>query len=157
MRGEGESASDTSEKKEKDVAHARTADDTAILSVARSRADCEAVAAWKFHLRPRSPPSVPLSTCAASPTDFRVPRTLSPLRRRCLTRASWPHHQLRYPLRHRRPVPSLRHRVSLTESNRREVRARTPSRVGARTNIEPRLSPYLVHATDQFTLFLLAR
>lgn len=137
------------------MAHARTADDTAILSVARSRADCETAAARKFHLRPRSPPSVPLSTCAASPTDSRVPRTLGPLRRRCLTRASWPHH--RYPLRLRRPVPSLRRRVSLTESNRREVRARTPSRVGARTNIEPRLSPYLVHATDQFTLFLLAR
>lgn len=156
MRGEGESALDTSEK-EKDVAHVCTADNTAILSVARSRADCEAAAARKFHLRPRSPPSVPLSTCAASPTDFRVPRTLGPLRRRCLTRASWPHHQLWYPLRLRRPVPSLSRRVSLTESNRREVRARTPSRVGARTNIEPRLSPYLVHATDQFTLFLLAK
>lgn len=62
-----------------------------------------------------------------------------------------------YPLRLRRLVPSLTRHVSLTESNRREVRARTLSCVGARTNVEPRLSPYLVHATDQFTLFLLAK
>jgi len=149
------------------VAHGRTAHNTAILSVARSRADCEAVSCGGSEVSPSAAfatlrPSLHVRGPgqSASPTDFGVPRTLGPLRRRCLTRASWPHH----PVYTAVPSPNsedrsplLGVRVSLTESNRREVRARTLSRVGARTNVEPRLSPYLVHATDQFTLFLLAK
>jgi len=48
------------ERRERCAAHARTASDTSILPVARSRADCEAATASEFHLQPRRHPS-PLS------------------------------------------------------------------------------------------------